>query len=108
RSKTFITHAVLCNPIDAKGRNRRPTLTEVTCCRSFLARTIESVTAPVIVTLGRVALESLRAISPHDADLRTHPATPVPWHNRILVPMYHPSRQSTIHRPQAAQEQDWR
>src|SRR5438477_7920631 len=53
RTETFITNAVLCNPIDAKGRNRPPTLAEVTRCRGFLARTVASVTAPVIVTLGR-------------------------------------------------------
>ncbi|MDP9236453.1 MAG: uracil-DNA glycosylase [Chloroflexota bacterium] len=108
RRDVFITNAVLCNPLDAGGRNRPPAPSEVARCRPFLARTIASVPAPVVVTLGRVALESLRALSPHAAHLRTHVATATAWQSRTLVPMYHPSRQSTLHRPQAAQEDDWR
>ncbi|HXK33765.1 MAG TPA: hypothetical protein VNM91_07135, partial [Dehalococcoidia bacterium] len=40
-------------------------------------------------------------------DLR-RPAMPVDWHGRTLVPMYHPGRQSTLHRPHAQQVGDWR
>ena len=108
RDEVFVTNATLCNPLDLAGRNRPPTPAEVGRCRPFLARTLDAVTAPVVVALGRVALESLRAIAPHDADLPRDVATPIPWRNRILVPMYHPSRQSTLHRPHAAQERDWR
>ncbi len=108
RNDTFVTNAVLCNPLDKLGRNRPPTPAEAAGCRPFLARTLDVVPAPLVVTLGRVALESLRAIAPHDADLPRDVATPVAWRGRILIPMYHPSRQSTLHRPQSAQEDDWR
>ena len=107
RRDCFVTNAVLCNPLDAVGCNRSPTSAETARCRPFLERTIELVTAPVIVTLGRVALESLRAISAHDAALPLHAGTAREWRGRLLVPMYHPSRQSTLHRPQADQEADW-
>ena len=114
RGETFITNAVLCNPLNAGGRNRTPAAAEIARCRPFLARTLDIVRAPVVVALGRVALESLqalsrgRAIAPHDAQMPRDVATALPWCGRTLVPMYHPSRQSTLHRPQAAQEDDWR
>ncbi len=108
RGDTFITNAVLCNPLDAAGRNRTPTAAEIARCRPFLARTLDIVHAPVVVALGRVALESLRAIAPHSAEAPRDVVTALPWRGRTLVPMYHPSRQSTLHRPQTAQEDDWR
>jgi uracil-DNA glycosylase family 4 len=108
REDAFVTNAVLCNPLDSAGHNRRPTPAEIARCRPFLLRTLEAVRAPIVVALGRVALESLRSIEPHAADLSRDVATPVAWSNRILIPMYHPSRQSTLHRAQAAQNDDWR
>jgi DNA polymerase len=108
RDAVFITNAVLCNPLDATGRNRPPTSAEIARCRPFLARTLASVDAPVVVALGRVALESLRAVAPHALDLRRDVASPAAWHGRTLIAMYHPSRQSTLHRPQHLQEDDWR
>ncbi|MEX0751093.1 MAG: uracil-DNA glycosylase [Dehalococcoidia bacterium] len=108
RSESFITNAVLCNPIDERQRNRAPTSKEVARCRPFLTRTLEIVRPRVVVTLGQVALESLRAIAPHDAHLRSDIGRPVAWHGRWLVPMYHPGRQSTLHRAHDAQMQDWR
>lgn len=108
RRDVFISNAVLCNPLDAAGRNRPPSSREIAACHPFLARTIDAVRAPLVVTLGRVALESLRAIAPHDADLARDVATPVAWRRRTLVPMYHPSRQSTLHRPHDEQVEDWR
>ena len=108
RAGCFITNAVLCNPIDDLGRNRPPLASEVARCRPFLARTLELVRAPTVVALGRVALESLRAIAPHDIQLPRDVAVPVPWAGRTLVAMYHPSRQSTLHRSHALQVEDWR
>jgi len=108
RDDAFITNAVLCNPLDALGRNRPPRSREAARCRPFLARTLDAVRAPFVVTLGRVSLESLRAIAPHGAVLSRDVATPVEWQRRTLVPMYHPGLQSTLHRPQALQEDDWR
>jgi DNA polymerase len=108
RAGTFVTNAVLCNPLDEMGRNRAPSRRELARCRPFLARTLEIAQAPVVVALGRVALESLRTIAPHHAEMPRDVASAIPWHNRTLVLMYHPSRQSTLHRSQAAQEEDWR
>ncbi|HEY8171751.1 MAG TPA: uracil-DNA glycosylase family protein [Dehalococcoidia bacterium] len=108
RTSCFVTNAVLCNPIDDAGRNRPPTPAEVARCRPFLERTLDIVRAPVVVALGRVALESLRAVAPHGASLAEHVAAPTLWNARTLVPMYHPSRQSSLHRTEELQIADWR
>ncbi|MBI5287510.1 MAG: uracil-DNA glycosylase [Chloroflexi bacterium] len=112
RDEIFVTNAVLCNPITTTATNRRPTPREIGRCRPFLARTLDLVRAPIVVALGRVALESLRAIAPHDADLPRDAGKPMVWRlgtqARTLVALYHPSRQSTLHRSQVAQEEDWR
>lgn len=108
RDDVFVTNAVLCNPVDAAGRNRPPSRAEIARCRPYLARTLALVRAPVVVALGRVALDSLRAVAPHDLDLRRDVGVAAPWQGRTLVALYHPSQQSTLHRPDAAQEDDWR
>jgi DNA polymerase len=108
REHAFVTNAVLCNPVDAAGRNRAPSVRERARCLPYLVRTLDIVRAPIVVTLGRVALEAIRAVAPHGADLRHDVAMPVAWAGRTLVPLYHPSRQATLHRTQKAQEDDWR
>jgi uracil-DNA glycosylase family 4 len=108
RSDVFVTNAVLCNPLDAHGRNRTPSPGEIARCRPYLERTLDAVRAPVVVALGRVALESLRAIDPHKADLGEGVGATVVWRSQLLVPLYHPSRQSTLHRSQDQQDDDWR
>jgi uracil-DNA glycosylase family 4 len=108
RSDVFVTNAVLCNPLDAHGHNRTPALHELSACRPYLEQTIAIVDPPVIVTLGAVALATLAAIQPHRATLASHVATPTPWSGRTLLPLYHPGRQSTVHRPHEHQEKDWR
>jgi len=108
RTDCFITNAVLCNPIDDRGRNRTPSVREIARCRPFLARTLDVVRAPTVVTLGRVALEALRAVAPHEGSLPDERPRGVPWRSRTLIPMYHPSRRSTLHRAHERQEQDWR
>src|SRR5690242_17454472 len=62
RLDIFITSAALCNPRSTTGANRRPTSAELRNCSGFLQRTIELINPRVVVTLGGVALEALRAI----------------------------------------------
>ncbi len=108
RECVFVTNAVLCNPLTDRGLNRRPAAREVAACRDFFAEQLRIVRAPLIVTLGVVALDALRAIEPHGAVLRRDVAQPRPWAGRTLVPLYHPSIQSTLHRPHEQQLADWR
>ncbi len=106
--RVFITNAVLCNPLASSGNNRRPSTQEVAACREFLAAQLELVRAPVAVALGGVALEALRRIEAHEAVLARDVGRALPWAGRTLVPLYHPSIQSTLTRAEEQQREDWR
>ena len=108
RQQIFITSAALCNPRTDSGANRRPTQKELTNCSDFLRRTIELIDPQVIVTLGSVALEALKRIQYHELNLKDSAAQIHTWHDRVLVPIYHPSPQVLAsHRREAAQLQDY-
>ena len=62
REDIFITNAVLCSPRKPNGANRKPKKSEMNNCGSFLGGTIGIIDPPVIVTLGTVALEALKAV----------------------------------------------
>jgi uracil-DNA glycosylase family 4 len=109
RSEIFITSAALCNPRAPTGANRRPTATEIRNCSDFLRRTIELIDPPVVVTLGTVALEALKALHDHDFTLRGDAAKVRQWDGRVLIPLYHPSPQVLItSRDEKAQLRDYR
>jgi DNA polymerase len=113
RERVFVTNTVLCHPRGPSGNNRRPTVREVAACREFLAAQLELVSAPIVVALGTVALRALAAISAHHAVLARDVAQPQAWSTpsgraRTLVPLYHPSIQSTLTRPHDRQRADWR
>jgi uracil-DNA glycosylase len=108
RSDVFITNAALCNPRDHAGHNRTPTRREVRACSSWLAEQIRLVEPPVVVTLGRTALDALSLIEPHSYTLREHVGRPAPWHGRTLVPLYHPSPRAGLSRTYEQQDEDFR
>jgi uracil-DNA glycosylase family 4 len=103
-----VTNAVLCLPLDSRGRNRRPRPAEVRACASFLAATLDLVDPLVVVALGAVALDALTALEPHGLKLAHDVARPHRWRNRWLIPVYHPAARAAIHRPLEAQLDDWR
>src|SRR5215204_4756317 len=108
RKEIFITSAALCNPRSESGANRKPTQKELANCSGFLRRTIEIVNPRVIITLGSVALESLKRIEYHELSLKESAARIHSWNNRVLVPIYHPSPQVLAsHRREAEQLQDY-
>jgi len=108
RKEIFITSAALCNPRAESGANRKPTQKELANCSIFLQRTIDLVDPRVIVTLGSVALESLKRIQSHDLSLKSSAAQIHSWNNRVLVPIYHPSPQVLAsHRREAEQLKDY-
>ena len=65
RGDIFITSAVMCSPRSATDANRKPTVTEIKNCSSYLKRTIELIKPQLIATLGGVALEALSRIAYH-------------------------------------------
>lgn len=109
RDRIFITNAALCNPRTETGANRKPTSAEVANCSEFLRQQIEVVGAPVVVTLGAVALAALRAVEYHRLSLKENVGQIHEWHGRLLVPLYHPSPQVLAsHRREAAQLEDYK
>jgi uracil-DNA glycosylase len=98
---------VLCNPRDAQGRNAAPSSLEVANCRPFLRETLELIAAPIVVSLGRVALAALESISPHGLVLRHDVGRVVPWAGRLLMPLYHPGPRAQLHRTFAQQQEDF-
>ena len=108
RSQIFITSAALCNPRSSTGANRRPTVQELRNCSDFLRRTIELVNPSIVVTLGGVALDALKAVHYHEFSLREDVARLHRWNGRLLVPLYHPSPQVLITvRDEAQQLRDY-
>ncbi len=107
RSELFITNAVLCNPRKESGANRRPTSAEIANCSEYLRRLIELVDPKVVVTMGRVALEAVGRVAPHELSLRESAGRVEGWGGRLLVPLYHPSPQVLAsHRREAEQLAD--
>ncbi|MEP7271118.1 MAG: uracil-DNA glycosylase [Acidobacteriota bacterium] len=108
RREIFITNSVLCSPRKPSGANDKPTRVELSNCSGFLRRQIEMIDPQVIVTLGAVALQTLKRIEPHAFALKTHAAHILKWNSRLLVPLYHPSPQVIAAvRPLAAQIADF-
>jgi uracil-DNA glycosylase family 4 len=109
RAEIFITSAALCNPRSASGANRRPTSREVANCSDFLKRTIELTDPQIVVTLGTVALDALKLVHYHEFSLKEHAGKIHRWHERLLVPLYHPSPQVLItSRDERAQLRDYK
>ena len=108
RSDVFITNAVLCNPLNGRGLNRRPTAAEVRRCSPWLRAQIDLVSPRLIVTLGVVALAALRLIEDHPYRLRDRVGALLPWRGTLLVPLYHPSPQNNGWRTWRQQEDDFR
>jgi uracil-DNA glycosylase len=108
RNQIFITSAALCNPRTDSGANRKPTQKELLNCSDFLKRTFAIVQPDVVVTLGSVALDACKRICAHELVLGSAAAKIHSWHNRLLVPLYHPSPQVLAsHRREAVQLQDY-
>ena len=93
REEIFITNTVLCNPRKESGANRKPTKKEMKNCSEFLEKTIDLINPKIIVTLGAVALEGLKAIAYHNFTLKLNAADILEWKNSLLIPLYHPSPQ---------------
>ena len=109
RAEIFITSAALCNPRSDSGANRKPSKMELENCSGFLRRTLELINPRVVVTLGSVALESLKSIKRHDLILKEAIGKVYEWDGRLLVPIYHPSPQVLAsHRREQAQLQDYK
>ena len=108
RDDIFITSAAMCNPRSESGANRKPSRSELTNCSYFLRQIVGIVDPEVVVTLGSVALDALKAIEAHDLSLKDSAAKIHNWNGRVLVPIYHPSPQVLAsHRREKEQLRDY-
>jgi uracil-DNA glycosylase family 4 len=107
RAEVFVTNAILCNPQDMAGRNRGPSRQELANCRTLLERQLALVAAPVVVTLGAVALHAVGGLTAHGLQLREAVGGATPWRGRLLVPLYHLGPRARVHRNFARQSADF-
>jgi DNA polymerase len=84
RSEVYIANVVKCRP----PGNRNPNDEEIFCCLQFLEAQIGAVNPEVIVTLGRIAANSLLKTTDRLGTIRGHFHT---WRGIPVMPTYHPS-----------------
>jgi len=108
RGRVFVTNAILCNPRDERGLNDRPRAAELRNCSAHLTELIDLLDPPWVVALGRVALDALRLVAPHRAELARDVGTATGWAGRRLVPLYHPGPRSVARRGHARHVEDYR
>ena len=87
----FVTNAVLCNPVTAKGTNSWPTTMHIKNCYPFLEETISVIEPTLVVALGTVALRALNYIEHHELSLPNSVGKIVPWFKRHLTCLYNRS-----------------
>lgn len=107
RYDAFVTNAVLCNPKDVNGNNATPIPSEVANCAHFLKEQLELVDAPVVVTLGAVALRATSLVTAHTLTLKDSVRRAHTWAGRQLIPAYHPGQRAMVHRSFANQLADY-
>jgi uracil-DNA glycosylase len=107
RSAIFVTNAVLCNP-RVGNRNAPPSTREVQNCSRFLIATLELVQPVVVVALGAVALKALGRVERHELSLAKDVGHAVRWHDRWLIPLYHPGPRARLWRGFPQQAEDFR
>ncbi len=99
RHDVYITNVVKSRPFTGPppGRNRAPAPREIAACRAWLDEQLRLLRPQIVVTLGRIALESLlpgRRLS------QVH-GQPQRQGNYIVLPLYHPA--VALYRRQLAQ-----
>ena len=102
-----MTNAVLCLPLDANGRNRRPGTEEISNCNRWLRATIDALAPHLVVGMGTVALAALKAIEPHALTVSSAGEEPVRWRGTRLAAVYHPAARAQVHRRWESQMADW-
>lgn len=107
REQVFITNAILCNPLKKNDTNRTPATFEVQNCSVYLKMTINLIDPEVVITLGRIALQSLSFIQAHPYNLSSNVAKTCYWAGRKLFPLYHPGPRAMVHRSFAKQTSDF-
>lgn len=89
RKDIWLANAVRCRPSIEGRRNRVPTSEEIAACHHWLSLDLGRLKPAVVVTLGRIAFESVTGQS-WDGSCRAQPA-PVIGHPSVAFGLYHPA-----------------
>lgn len=112
RKQVFITNACLCHPVFPEYTDKAPTKREIVNCHEWLGKQLSIMQPKLIVTVGNVALQSMRLFFPSSEQLRNYQLKKdigkvirdtTPW----VFPLYHTSRRGRIHRDAKKQKLDW-
>ncbi len=89
RADVYITNVVKSRPVSASppGRNRTPTSEEIAACRPWLDELLRLIRPAVVVTLGRIALNSFL---PGRKLAQVH-GRPITRGRVTILPLYHPA-----------------
>lgn len=108
RARVFVGNVVKCRPIDALGRDRRPTEEEVRACSPYLDEQLALIRPKVICALGdtatRYALQRHGLPASRISELH---GRPLRVGDRLLLPMYHPSAALYRARLRASMREDF-
>ena len=80
----YISNIIKCRP----PANRTPSAEEINACLPYLLKQIDHIDPKIMIMLGATALKSLAGPDLKITRLR---GTWIPWHNRLAMPVYHPS-----------------
>jgi len=112
RKRVFITNACLCHPIFPEYTDKAPTKTEIVNCHEWLGRQLSIMQPKLIITVGNVALKSMRLFFLSSEQLKRYQLKKdigkvvrdtTPW----VYPLYHTSRRGRTHRDAEKQKLDW-
>jgi len=85
----YVTNLVKCNPKNANGNNRTPSLEEIKNCVSFYEQELTDINPEVVVLFGKVVMEHI--LKKKISKFKVLHNQPIRTKNRILVPFIHPS-----------------
>jgi len=112
RSQIFITNTCLCHPAFPAYTDKAPTRKEIINCHAWLGRQLSILRPKLIVTVGSVALKSMRWFFPSSGALKNYQLKrdigqvirdTTPW----VYPLYHTSWRGRTHRSAENQRRDW-
>jgi uracil-DNA glycosylase family 4 len=112
RKNIFITNACICHPKNDKYVDTSPTTEQLKNCHYWLKEQIGLVNPEIIVTIGNIALKSLKLLFSDSKQLKHFILKrdvgkvikdTQPW----IYPLYHTSRRARLARNAEQQEKDW-
>lgn len=107
KENIFITYALLCS---SKGNSDISSLIspiEIENCTFYLQMIINLIHPEVIVTLGTLALDALNNINHYNLNLRDDAGKRIIWGDKVLVPLYSPKKDASMHRSIPKQRADF-